>query len=616
MKDKKSEPFLSRLTNRLSPAVIATLYALISGLWIIISDQIVDMISPDPDTITKLQTYKGWFFVVMTSLLIYGLIRLYGKRLTETAFMLRGSEERYRALTKASSEVLYQMSADWSEMKQLRGGGFLADTSNPNRNWLQDYIHQDDQNWVLSEIGEAVRNGTIFELEHRVRRVDGTWGWTHSRAVPVRNSDGEIIEWFGAAGDITRRKEAEQQLKVGKQLSDVLNTINTHLLSTRDINETIHRVIEESVKAVGADSGILYVPRENHWVAKYVYGFPGLEGARLTEDDLKFSIIAIRENRAILANELGGKEGQCPLFLKDFGVRSILDAPLLTANNVVGDLALYSCTSADAFTYEHIDFVTKLGASVSMAVQTADFLDQMRATRDELETTNKELEAFAHSASHDLRAPLRIIRSFSEIIIDEYSSALEEEPRKFLSIIYESSAKMEELVADFLSLAQSGRQELHMSSFDMEELARNVFSEISSSAAERDVHFSVKKLPQAYGDPSLIRQVLTNLIGNAMKFTRKKEVAEIEFGSLAEGNYNVYFVKDNGMGFDMKFADKLFEPFQRLHGETEFVGTGLGLSIVHRIISRHGGRVWAEGGIGNGATFYFTLQTKETAPPS
>jgi len=235
-------------------------------------------------------------------------------------------------------------------------------------------------------------------------------------------------------------------------------------------------------------------------------------------------------------------------------------------------------------------------------------LEQRVAKRTaQLESANKELEAFSYSISHDLRAPLRIINGFAQIVMKDHSAGLSEEAVRLLSAIGGQARHMDDLISALLSLAKSGRQAIKVSEIDMEKLVKGVFDELKGAIPEKEVRFTVNPLPLAHGDPALIRQVLSNLIANALKFTRDRETAEIEVGGRREGNESVYYVKDNGAGFDLKYAGKLFGAFQRLHSSKEFEGTGVGLSIVQRIISRHGGRVWAEGESGKGATFYFTL---------
>ncbi len=240
--------------------------------------------------------------------------------------------------------------------------------------------------------------------------------------------------------------------------------------------------------------------------------------------------------------------------------------------------------------------------------------EQMKRHIDELAAANGELEAFNYSVSHDLRVPLRLIKSYAEMLTDDHAGGLDEEGGRLLTSIRSHALKMDELINALITLAQVGRQELHISLLDMERLARTAFDELAATLPDREVRFAVHPLPQAGGDLPLIRQVLSNLLRNALKFTRNRKIAKIEVGGRAEDFEIVYFVKDNGAGFDTQFSDRLFRAFQRLHTQKEFEGTGIGLSIVQRIIARHGGRVWAEGRPDEEATFYFSLPCPSVPP--
>jgi light-regulated signal transduction histidine kinase (bacteriophytochrome) len=225
----------------------------------------------------------------------------------------------------------------------------------------------------------------------------------------------------------------------------------------------------------------------------------------------------------------------------------------------------------------------------------------------QLEAANKELEAFAYSVSHDLRSPLRAVTGYTRILLDDYESRLDAEGKRICSVISESARDMGRLIDDLLSFSRVGRAEMRSSAADMAAMARSIFFELTAPEARERIEFRIGSMPGAMGDPSLLRQVWTNLLSNAVKFSSKKERAVIEVSSEAHGGEVVYSVRDNGVGFQMQYAHKLFGVFQRLHSTKEFEGMGVGLAIVQRIVHRHGGRVWAEGETGNGATFRFTI---------
>ena len=233
--------------------------------------------------------------------------------------------------------------------------------------------------------------------------------------------------------------------------------------------------------------------------------------------------------------------------------------------------------------------------------------EDMAARNLELESLNKELEAFIYSVSHDLRAPLRTMAAFVSFLHEDYSERLDDQAKEYLTRISQSSAKMSRLIEDLLNLSRLSRQEVNRTEVDMSALAASIASGLREANPGRNVEISIKDGVTALADPSLTEIVLSNLIGNAWKFTSKTAKARIEFGTLEKDGKTVYYVKDNGAGFDPQYAAKMFQPFHRFHSGDEFEGTGIGLSIVERIIRRLGGKVWAEGEVGKGATMYFTF---------
>ena len=224
-----------------------------------------------------------------------------------------------------------------------------------------------------------------------------------------------------------------------------------------------------------------------------------------------------------------------------------------------------------------------------------------------LEYINKELESFSYSVSHDLRAPLRAIDGYARMILRKQGDKFDEDTLRKFNNIRLNAQKMGQLIDDLLAFSRVGKKQMSRTRLDMDLLMRDAWKEVQSSGAERNIKCTVNSMPTGYGDRTLIMQVLINLLSNAIKFTKYKDVVNIEVGGYTEGNENVYYIRDNGIGFDMVYYDKLFGVFQRLHNTDDFEGTGVGLAIVQRIIHRHGGRVWAEGKVDEGATVYFSL---------
>jgi signal transduction histidine kinase len=243
--------------------------------------------------------------------------------------------------------------------------------------------------------------------------------------------------------------------------------------------------------------------------------------------------------------------------------------------------------------------------NMQVAILFNDITERKKA-EEQLETLNRELESFTYSVSHDLRSPIRSLIGYSKILAEDFNEKLGEDGTRILSIIHQSALRMNNLIDDLLKFSKLGKKELQKSEIDTEKMVQSILHEMNSSF---DYKASIKlnQLLPICADHVLLTQVWINLIGNALKYSAKKESPEIEIGNYEENNEIVYYVKDNGAGFDMQYSDKLFGVFQRLHKTEEFDGTGVGLSIVKRIIAKHAGHVWAEGKVNEGATFYFSL---------
>jgi len=232
---------------------------------------------------------------------------------------------------------------------------------------------------------------------------------------------------------------------------------------------------------------------------------------------------------------------------------------------------------------------------------------RIRERTAELESANKELEAFSYSVSHDLRAPLRHIDGFAGLLVQSAGPKLTETDKHYLDLIINSVGQMNKLIEDLLDFSRTGRAEMRLTQVNLQDLLEKTIGAIQPEIEGRNIVWKKGPLPLVQADPSLLRQVFSNLLLNAIKYTRPRHPAEIEIGARIETDETVIFVRDNGVGFDMQYADKLFGVFQRLHSKEEFEGTGIGLANVRRIIARHGGRTWAESKIDEGATFYFSL---------
>jgi two-component system sensor kinase len=297
----------------------------------------------------------------------------------------------------------------------------------------------------------------------------------------------------------------------------------------------------------------------------------------------------------------------------------VISPPELTSNETVIILSVLLIASAILLRaiMDNWEFTLERARSSEKQLRLA--LDEVSYSRDqleirvqertrELEETNRELEAFAYSVSHDLRAPLRAISGFSEILTEEFSDKLDEEGKSYLEKIITNGRKMNSLIDDMLLLSQVGRGDLVSQDINLGLVAEGIFIKLSGEEPEREIIFTKSDCPLVEADRNLIEIMLTNLISNSIKFSKEREKTVIEFGWIKDDDEkNVFYIRDNGIGFDMNFADKILAPFQRLHGQDDYEGTGIGLAIVNRIIQRHNGTIWFESEIDKGTTVYFVL---------
>ncbi len=484
---------------------------------------------------------------------------------------LREHEQRLQAIISTLPAPLY--------LKDIEGRHVLA---NPTLGALlkrtpEQIIGKTDFDLFPEETARMFRENDLYVLSTRKRFsveekifLEGEWRAYMSHKFPLLDEAGKVQFVGGISLDITEAKRAEEALRQ---------------------NEALLRTIISSVP-----NGIVFVvdPELHYLVAE----------GRLTEK-LGIAREAMEGHtlREVFAEEVAG----------------LLEAQYRTA--LAGETASFELEYQGLVLWAHyaplFDDAGKVVAALSMmqditalkqAEEAVHKLNQdLEEHNSKLAAANRELESFIYSLSHDLRQSIRIIAVFNKSLLDGYAGLLDEQGRDYLRRIMLNTARMNRLVDDLLLLFQVARQELEKSHVDLSALARAIVSQLQPADSGRTVEVAIAEGVTAFADPRLLELILANLLGNAWKFTAKTAAARIEFGTVAREGKRVYYVKDNGVGFNPQDAEKMFLPFQQLHGEEEFTGTGLGLAIVERAVLRHGGRVWAEGETGKGATVFFTL---------
>jgi len=432
----------------------------------------------------------------------------------------------------------------------------------------------------------------------------------HTKKIPLFDASGKAQYLLGISEDITSRKNTEEALRKSYDQLETrvhertaqLSRINKALRESEERYRMLLSSLTEGVVVIGADGKILSANsgaerimglKEQQLIGRSIYdprwGVLKEDGTPSPSEEF-FTVASLRTGKPF-ANIV-------------IGLRRV-DGELIWLNGSTQPLFHPGEKEPYAIVTSFFDVTGRRKMQAEIQNLNTQLEQKVEQRTSELKAAVGELEAFSYSVSHDLRAPLRAIEGFSGILLEEHAESLNEEGKRLLQVVRKNSLHMSQLIDDLLSFSRIARKDFIKKRVPMEDLARLVAED--QNAASKGADVLVGRLPDALGDTALLRQVWTNLLSNAFKFTRQNPAPRIEIGAQEEEKETVYFVRDNGVGFDMKYVGKLFGVFQRLHSVEEFEGTGVGLAIVQRIVHKHGGRAWAEARVNDGATFYFSL---------
>jgi PAS domain S-box-containing protein len=522
---------------------------------------------------------------------------------------LRESEERFQAIANGIPQLAHMAGPDGAfSWYNQRWYEYTGTTPEQMEGWgWRSVIDSEILPKVMERWQASIDTGEPFDMEFPLRGADGTFRTFLNRVMPLKDSEGRVVRWFGTNTDISENKKAQELLAAQAR----------ELSVSREALEAQTRMFQLVLDSMG--EGLIAADRDGHFLiwndsAKKLMGrdasdLPSEQWTPHYQVFLSDGVTPCPADRLPLVRALRGESVQVEMMVQQPGhgegvFLEVSARPLKDDHgNLGGGVAVLR------------DITERKAAERQIQTLNQTLEGRVIERTAELKVANKELEAFTYSVSHDLRAPIRHISGFAKILVEKFRSSLPAEAHEHLQLIVQAAHRMGQMVDEMLKLARLGRQALTVKVTGLSSLVKDVVTLLAPEIEGRQVEWKIDELPFVECDPILMRQVFQNLISNALKYSRPRSPAVIEIGQMEKEGEKVIFVKDNGVGFDMRYSDKLFGVFQRLHVAEEFEGNGIGLATVERIIKKHGGRVWVEAEPDRGATFFFTLGAGEHSRP-
>ena len=563
--------------KRMIPASVSipAIFLLVGGIWVFFSDTILAQLVQDKAALTRLSIVKGWLFILLTSVMLFLLISRAMKEVSRSRdFYLKVFEDFPSPIWRAGTDG----ECDYFNKTWLTFTGRTLEQE-LGEGWAEG-VHPEDLDHCLKTYQDAFASRDPFVMEYRLRSHDGEYRWITDSGRPFHDLNDRFAGYIGSCHDVTAHKQAEQSLSESEKRFRELTENTSDWIWEVDRTMRYIYVSPKITELLG------YAPADALGKTPFDFMAPD-ESARLHPalDELA------KNPRPFSAFE--------NVNLHRDGSRIVLETSAVPVYDAEGSFSGFRGIDRD------------ISARREAEEKITLLHDELARKAAELEEANRELESFSHTVSHDLRTPLTNISLSCQAIREVCGGNMGNQCRDLMLCICDATDRMDKIITSLLNLSHISRHELNMETVDLSEMARVIAAELQLNQLDRRATFTIADGVTADGDANLLHVVMANLLGNAWKYTAKKESAIIEFGVTETGGTRTYFVRDNGTGFDMSQSDKLFDAFQRLHSADEYEGHGIGLTTVKRVVQRHGGRVWAEGEVGKGATFYFTLAPEQ-----
>lgn len=492
--------------------------------------------------------------------------------------------------------------------------GLPVGASVPSYEDFLSFIQPEDRKSVLQALTQAVEEGKEYKLEYRVVWPDHTLHWLAAEGQAYRDATGKPIRVVGVATDITERKQAEEALRQQSRRSQLFSEITLNIRQSLKLDEILQTTVTEVQQLLKADRVLIFQLQSDgsgHVVQEAVVpGWPVTLGQDIVDPCFTADFKDRYRHGRIgsITDILQGNVERCYVeFLQQFGVKANLVVPILVKEDVWGLLIAHQCSAPRQWATIEIELMQQLGDQIGIALTQAQLLEQETKQLQELARSNSDLQQFAYVASHDLQEPLRMVASYLQLLERRYKDKLDADANEFIQYAVDGAGRMQNLINDLLAYSRVGTQGKPFKLTDYSDVLRQALLQLKMSIEESGAVITHDDpLPHVMADDSQLTQVLQNLVSNAIKF-QGEQVPHIHVGAKRREGEWVFSVKDQGIGMDPQYKDRIFLIFQRLHNRTEYRGTGIGLAICKRIIERHGGRIWVESEQEKGSTFYFTI---------